>query len=379
MSIKNWVQLTTTDFSNKVCSLKYYIDDTTIGNREISENIKNIKNNPLLTYTTESGTSGILDIRTNMLYDIPITIQNNSVTSQLNPNGTLMLTGDLEGCTEVFEIKNITKKLNPPRVIDLYEQTNIVTSPKSDSKILAVEWFNNNYYASANMENIMIYKYIEKHEENYGLVNEKVELVAITSIGTPTNCIKWHPNTSQLVAGGDDKIVRIIDINLDLKKITRIIKMNGHTDSILSVDWVKKDNYDNGLIVSSSKDGTIRIWNPSKTDKIILMDTISVGDCDIKSVSWSPYGNHILSANNYRDNTCNLQIWDLISPESVCIINVCDDNSGIINMAIWNSNGHHIACSVTGIYSIFDINYTRDFVNIYYNPKISKNHKILQS
>ena len=378
MSITNWVQLTTTEFSDTVCSLKYYIDDTTIGNRKISENIKKIKNNPLLTYTTESGTSGILDIRTNMLYDIPITIKDNSVTSQLNPNGTLMLTGDLEGCTEVFEIKNITKKLNPPRVIDLYEENNIVTSPKSDSKILAVEWFNNNYYASADMTNIMIYKYIEEHEANYQLVKENVELVATIRIGTPTNCIKWHPDNSQLVAGGDDNIVRIIDINIDLKKITKIIKMNGHTDSILSVDWVKKDNYDNGLIVSSSKDGTINIWDPSNTENV-LMYTISVGECDIKSVSWSPYGNHILSANNYRDNTCILQIWNLKSPDPVCTINVCDDNSGIINMAIWNSNGHHIACSVTGIYSIFDKNYTRDFVNIYYNPKISSSPKILQS
>jgi WD40 repeat protein len=381
MSIEKWIQFTSTEFDDVVCSLKYF-------HTFLEEDIKNRTSDYIIVYTTKSeeasGKSGLLCIINNMCYSIPENLKINSLTSQLSPDGKAILTGNYknsENSTNILVLGNILEKFFPGQNINLYENVKNFNSQKLNSDILAIEWYNNYYYAAADSQNIYIYKYNE---------NGGITLTKNININKITNCIKWKPNNSnpdkpKLVAGGDDNIVRIIDIFLkdDSKEVptSNIKLLEGHMGSILSIDWINNIYFNDGLIASSSKDGTIRIWNPLKNK---CLHVISIDKCHIKSVSWSPYGNHILSANNYEDGTCDLKIWRLNitsagikTSELVSTINVCDDNNGIINMAQWNNNGEHIAFSVTAKYHIFDKIFTRNFINVYRNPDIREDSSIL--
>lgn len=102
---------------------------------------------------------------------------------------------------------------------------------------------------------------------------------------------------------------------------TAILK--GHTDKVESAAF----SPDGKRIVSSSEDGTIRIW---ETETGTLLDTIIVGTT-IYSVSFSSDGSFIVSATN-----CAIIVWDLASKQPVKYLPVDND---LVESAYFSPDG----------------------------------------
>jgi WD40 repeat protein len=379
MSIENWAIFEKFRIDKKIYSVKYLHGDNNIINNKkyIDEQFNNIEysenaeNNSFILYN-----NNIFDPKTKSLKYKNDDI--NSKISALSPNQEIIVMATQAKGSKIYSKILVRDVKNHAKII---EGESILPE-----EILSVEWFNNSYFAVASGTSVYIYKYIPEHLKHndleslhdYSIVNAYVTLSneivnGGINIGTPINCIKWHPRISFLAVGGNDGKLRVININLlQLNKLTEVddsvtkvekyakfknvIEFEGdHTKAILSLDWIDQNSFKNSLIASGSRDGTVRIWN--FLDKKCLYK-ITIGNCDVKSVSWSPYGNHILSANNYnsiisgRDKTktdaiikSDIQIWQLDPKKKVATIITSVKGYSTINMASWDTTGAYIALS----------------------------------
>ncbi len=98
--------------------------------------------------------------------------------------------------------------------------------------------------------------------------------------------IKWHPESKLIAAVGDDKIVRVWDIE-DVG--TPVRSLGGHTHGITSVDWSPDGQY----LISGSYDQTVRFWD--KADNAKILRDFSTGFSGTRAVAWHPSGTFFLS------------------------------------------------------------------------------------
>ena len=382
MSIENWAIFEKFKIDKKIYSVKYLHDDNNIINnkKHIDNQFNNIEysendeNNSFILYN-----NNIFDPKTKkILYNND---QFESKISALSPNQEIIVMATQPKGSKIYSEILVRHVKDPKKII---EGKSILSE-----EISSIEWFNNSYFAAASGTSIYICKYVPEHLKHndletlhdYSTVNAYVTLSneivnGGINIGTPINCIKWHPRISFLAVGGNDGKLRVININLlQLNKLTdvddsgknvtsvqkyakfkNVIEFEGdHTKAILSLDWIDQNSFKNSLIASGSKDGTVRIWNFLNKE---CLYKITIGNCDVKSVSWSPYGNHILSANNYnsiisgRDKTktdaiikSDIQIWQLDPKKKVVNIITSVKGYSTINMASWDTTGAYIALS----------------------------------
>ncbi|NJL48325.1 MAG: hypothetical protein HC929_13615 [Leptolyngbyaceae cyanobacterium SM2_5_2] len=71
--------------------------------------------------------------------------------------------------------------------------------------------------------------------------------------------VDFHPLVNEFASGGEDGIIRIWNTRGRLLRT-----LTGHTDAVNRIDYSE----DGKILVSSSKDGTIKFWNP-QTGKVL--------------------------------------------------------------------------------------------------------------
>jgi platelet-activating factor acetylhydrolase IB subunit alpha len=123
----------------------------------------------------------------------------------------------------------------------------------------------------------------------------------------PVTCLAFHPIFTSLASGSEDQTIKIWD--WELGELERTIK--GHTRAVLDVDFGGPRG--GTLLASCSSDLTIKLWDPSDEYKNIR--TLPGHDHSISAVRFIPSGaagapssgNLLVSAS--RDHT--LRIWDV--------------------------------------------------------------------
>ena len=83
----------------------------------------------------------------------------------------------------------------------------------------------------------------------------------------------------------------------------------GHTDSAISVAFLPDGQH----IVSSSSDGTIRMWNPKTGKTVGGPFTINTNSVYFNSVAFSPDGQRTVSGSFDR----TIHVWNVMTGESV--------------------------------------------------------------
>ncbi|KAM7190373.1 WD40-repeat-containing domain protein [Rhypophila sp. PSN 637] len=121
----------------------------------------------------------------------------------------------------------------------------------------------------------------------------------------PITCVAFHPVFSVLASGSEDQTIKIWD--WELGELERTVK--GHTKAVLDVDFGGPRG--NTLLASCSSDLTIKLWDPSDDYKNIR--TLPGHDHSVSAVRFIPSGadgsssNLLVSAS--RDKS--LRIWDV--------------------------------------------------------------------
>lgn len=123
----------------------------------------------------------------------------------------------------------------------------------------------------------------------------------------PITCVAFHPIFSSLASGSEDYTIKIWD--WELGELERTVK--GHTKAVLDLDFGGPRG--GTLLASCSSDLTIKLWDPSDEYKNIR--TLPGHDHSVSAVRFVPSGaagspssgNLLVSAS--RDKT--LRIWDV--------------------------------------------------------------------
>ena len=138
-------------------------------------------------------------------------------------------------------------------------------------------------------------------EDNYKLISSnliKTEILYCLSTQSLDN--------NNLIAsiGGKNCIIRIIDI-IENKEINQLI---GNKNEIYCLKFSNKDK---NILLSGSKDITIRLWNIISGKQICIFGGPQSHKAEILSIDWHISGNYIVSSG--IDNS--IKIWDLSIPK----------------------------------------------------------------
>ncbi|CAG8489310.1 1925_t:CDS:10 [Funneliformis caledonium] len=116
----------------------------------------------------------------------------------------------------------------------------------------------------------------------------------------PVRSIDFHPTGEYMLAGTDHEAIRFWDVQ-NIKCYIPSSSQSNHRLSITKVRW----NSNGGQFVSSSLDGTIKIWEGEHGECIQTIDNAHNGQA-VSSVEFSKSGAYILSSG--CDSTSKL--WD---------------------------------------------------------------------
>ncbi|XP_055874450.1 telomerase protein component 1-like isoform X1 [Biomphalaria glabrata] len=105
------------------------------------------------------------------------------------------------------------------------------------------------------------------------------------NIGSPVNCVDFHPNEEQIVVGSWDSLIRIYNY---FHK-TRIAILRGHSTSVRDIAY----SVDGRHLASASLDGDIKIWAADKGSQVGNVK----GHCGpISKLAFSPSGKELVTA-----------------------------------------------------------------------------------
>ncbi|MFV0526306.1 MAG: NB-ARC domain-containing protein [Acidimicrobiales bacterium] len=105
--------------------------------------------------------------------------------------------------------------------------------------------------------------------------------------------------------------------------------LTGHTDSVWGVAW----SPDGTHLATTSRDGTVRIWDPTTGTTIT---TLTGHTASVWGVAWSPDGTHL--ATSSHDHT--VRIWD---PTTGTTITTLTGHTDWVWGVAWSPDGTHLA------------------------------------
>ncbi len=193
--------------------------------------------------------------------------------------------------------------------------------------------------ASSSNDNSIIVWDVETGEAMRNLTGHTDSVLSVT----------WSPDGDRLASGSDDNSIII----WDTRNGEALTTLTGHTNRVWDVVW----SPDGHRLASSSDDTTIIIWDTDSgealttlighsggIDETVFFSTLIQGWRTLSfaegvlSVDWSPDGDRLASSS--KDGT--IIIWDI---ESSNILMTLTGHAQDVTSVVWNPDGHHLASS----------------------------------
>ena len=108
--------------------------------------------------------------------------------------------------------------------------------------------------------------------------------------------VDFHPQANRFASGGEDGFIRVWSTRGKLLKI-----LEGHTDAINRVDYSE----DGKILISSSKDGTIKFWNP-QTGK--MLSSLEEHERQVSKVMFNPSNPTMFASSGFDGRAL---IWEI--------------------------------------------------------------------
>ncbi len=150
-------------------------------------------------------------------------------------------------------------------------------------------------------------------EKEAGDEKDNVEIVkAMASLAYHTDSVysfRFSKDGKFGISGGGDDLSLLYQIDENKNPRLPPIKLLGHTDSVVSVDF----NADSTLAATGSLDGTVKIWS---TKDGSLMQTLQ-GPSEIEFIQWHNVSKNVILAAS-PDSTS--WIWNTNNGECLCVL-----------------------------------------------------------
>jgi len=118
--------------------------------------------------------------------------------------------------------------------------------------------------------------------------------------------VNFSTDNSRLLTGGQDKVLRIFDLN---KPEAEPQKMEGHTDSIRVGLW----NSDNSLIISGGQDSSLKVWDSRTLKEIKTIPTKG----PILSIERCLDGEHLITTVGKDVTFWNVKTFEVVKTYSM--------------------------------------------------------------
>ncbi|HUD83469.1 MAG TPA: tetratricopeptide repeat protein, partial [Candidatus Saccharimonadales bacterium] len=137
--------------------------------------------------------------------------------------------------------------------------------------------------------------------------------------------VAFHPDGVRLALAGDDKTVKIWDINRRIK----LHELQGHTRRVYRVAFSK----DGKFLASAGDDKTVIVWDANAGKKIRDLEGHTG---KVYQIVFSPDGERLASVSD--DNT--VRVWDLSTDKKPLIL---EEHDGRINQVAFSPDGQRLA------------------------------------
>ncbi|GFS23877.1 telomerase protein component 1 [Elysia marginata] len=123
---------------------------------------------------------------------------------------------------------------------------------------------------------------------------ESANKLCTLEVGSPVNCVDFHPSLEQVVVGSWDSLIRIYNY---FHK-TRIAVLRGHSTSVRDLSY----SFDGHHLASASMDGDIKMWAADKGSQV---GNIRGHSGPINKLTFSPNGKELITAGEDRQ----IKVW----------------------------------------------------------------------
>jgi serine/threonine protein kinase len=151
----------------------------------------------------------------------------------------------------------------------------------------------------------------------------------------------WSPDGTQLVLGGDNGRMRIIDAASGEE-----LRVLGDPGGVVkSVAW----SPDGTRLASGGADHFVRVWDAAAETELHVLAGHSG---DVLSVAWAPDSQRLASAGGTRDNT--VRVWDAVAGEQLQLMT---GHTDIVRLVKWLPDGTRVAsgASADGTVRVWDV------------------------
>lgn len=150
--------------------------------------------------------------------------------------------------------------------------------------------------------------------------------------------IQWSPDSSQILSSSHDGTARVWDANT----FEEILILEGHNDWVSRASWSPDGRY----IATSSRDGTVGIWQADSGEQVAKL----LHEDWVFEANWSPSGDRIATGSHDR----TIRIWEAGSWVEILLIDGHDD---FVEVARWSPDGTRLAsASGDGTVRVWDAN-----------------------
>ncbi|MCQ2820402.1 MAG: hypothetical protein MJ252_24315 [archaeon] len=192
------------------------------------------------------------------------------------------------------EKENLTEKADPKRKINQlqFDKTKTIQKIKVDNSIVYDIKIMSNLMVCIIQGIIKVYSLDSLEEiQSYELQGEALYALSLTTFKENPIC----------ACGGSSMIIRIIDFT----KQNEIIQLIGHKNEIYDLKFHPTDS---SLLLSGSKDTSIRLWNIETKIQICIFGGPLGHSAEVLSICWDLTGEFFVSGG--IDN--NVKIWKLL-------------------------------------------------------------------
>lgn len=144
--------------------------------------------------------------------------------------------------------------------------------------------------------------------------------------------VAFSPDGALLASCSTDGTVRV----LDMRETARRDVLKGHEDEVTAI------GFGMGMVISASRDTTIRLWNGTTEQAVLRGHTNWIRD-----IAVSPGGMVVASAS--RDGT--VRLWDVTSREPIGVLEQAGDSRAVA----FSPNGRLMATDDEGIVHVWDV------------------------